>query len=105
MALSRIWSAFIIVALLVAGFQFFFNQSRDDIFGRLVTGTAKDEFKYVSVLDSCSTADIQKQMKDYGYIVEKEAGKDTKYIIADRMTNDTALKITSKIPCNKNCCT
>ncbi|MES2848666.1 MAG: nucleoside recognition domain-containing protein [Bacteroidota bacterium] len=98
MALSRIWSAFIIVALLVAAFHFTFNSSRDDIFGRLVTGTAKDEFKYVSVLDSFSTADINKQMKDYGYVLEKEAGKDTKYIIADRLTNDSASVIQSKFP-------
>ncbi|MBK6826244.1 MAG: hypothetical protein IPG86_04985 [Chitinophagaceae bacterium] len=46
MALSRIWSAFIIIALLVAGGRFLFQNSRDDIFGRMVSGTAKDEFKY-----------------------------------------------------------
>ena len=51
MALSRIWSAFIIVALSVALFRFFFNKSQDDIFGRMVTATAKDEYNYVAIGD------------------------------------------------------
>ncbi len=98
MALSRIWSAFIIIALSVAAFHFIFNNSRDDIFGRLVTGTSKDEFKYVSVLDSVSTADINKQMEGYSYVLQTAADKETKYIIADRFTNDTATKIQAKSP-------
>ena len=96
MALSRIWSAFIIIALLVAGYHFAFNNSRDDIFGRMVTGTSKDDYKFVSVLDSFSTAAISKEMKDYGYVLQKEADKETKYILADRVTNDSALKLQSK---------
>ena len=64
MALSRIWSAFIIIALLVAGYHFVFNNSRDDIFGRMVTGTSKDDFKFLSILDSSSTATLSKEMKD-----------------------------------------
>lgn len=98
MALSRIWSAFIIVALSVACFQFFFNSSRDDIFGRLVTGTSKDEFKFVSVSDSASTADITRQMKEYGYVFQKEADKETKYIIAGSAGSDSANTIQSRFP-------
>ena len=82
MALSRIWSAFIIIALLVGSYHFMFNKGRDDIFGRMVTGTSKDEYKFVSVLDSSSTAAISKEMKDYSYILQKEADKETKYIPA-----------------------
>lgn len=96
MALSRIWSAFIIIALAVAGYQFIFSPSRDDIFGKMVTGTAKDEFKFVSVLDSSSTAAIAKEMKDYGYVLQKELDKETKYIIADRITHDSAAKLQAK---------
>jgi spore maturation protein SpmA len=62
----------------------------------MVTGTSKDEFKYVSVLDSISTASIAKDMKDYGYVLQKETDKETKYIIADRMSNDSAVKLQSK---------
>ncbi len=97
MALSRIWSAFILIALSVGCYHFIFNNSRDDIFGRMVTGTAKDEYKFVSVLDSTSTAALAKEMKDYGYILQKEADKETKYILADRATNDSALKVQSKL--------
>lgn len=93
MALSRIWSAFIIIALLVAGYHFTFNNSRDDIFGRMVTGTSKDEFKYVSLLDSASTTGLAREMKDYPYILQKEADKETRYIVADRSLQDSALKI------------
>jgi spore maturation protein SpmA/spore maturation protein SpmB len=96
MALSRIWSAFIIVAVFIAGYNFIFNTSRDDIFIRMVSGTSKDEFKVVSVLDSAATADLNKQMKDFGYVFQKEADKDTKYIIADKLTNDSALKLQAK---------
>jgi spore maturation protein SpmA len=96
MALSRIWSAFIIIALLVAGYHFAFNKSRDDIFGKMVTGTSKDEYKFVSVLDSTSTATLAKDMKDYGYVLQKEADKETKYIVADKTMTDSALKLQSK---------
>ncbi len=96
MALSRIWSGFIIIAFLVGSYHFLFNSSRDDIYGRMVTGTSKDEFKFVSVLDSSSTVSITKEMKEYNYSFQKEADKETKYIIADRLTNDSALKIQAK---------
>lgn len=42
MALSRIWSAFIIVALLAAGFQCFFIKGNQDIFNRMVVGKSGD---------------------------------------------------------------
>ena len=96
MALSRIWSAFIIIALLVGSYHFMFNKGRDDIFGRMVTGTSKDEYKFVSVLDSNSTAIISKEMKDYSYILQKEADKETKYILADLISNDSALKLQAR---------
>jgi spore maturation protein SpmA/spore maturation protein SpmB len=96
MALSRIWSAFIIVALLVASYHFLFNNSRDDIFGRMVTGTSKDEYKFVSLLDSASTATIAKDMKDYGYTLQTAIDKDTKYILSDKATTDSATKLQSK---------
>ncbi len=101
MALSRIWSAFIIIAILVAGYHFIFNYSRDDVFSRMMTGTSKDEFKYVSVLDSVSTADVSAQMKDYGYVLQKEADKETKFIVADRITNDSALRIQAKFTASR----
>ncbi len=96
MALSRIWSAFIIVALLVASYHFLFNSSRDDIFGRMVTGTSKDDYKFVSLLDSTTTATISKDMKEYGYVLQPAIDKDTKYIISDKISNDSALRLQLK---------
>lgn len=93
MALSRIWSAFIVVALLVASYHFIFNSSRDDVFGRMVTGTSKDEFKYVAIGDSATVASLSKEMKEYGYILQTTADKETKYIISANVAADTVLKL------------
>ncbi|MFN8305129.1 MAG: nucleoside recognition domain-containing protein [Ferruginibacter sp.] len=101
MALSRIWSAFIIIAISVAGYHFFFNSSRDDVFSRMMTGTSKDEFKYVSLLDSTSTAGIHAQMKDYSYVLQKEADKETRYILADASLQDSAARIQSKFAASR----
>jgi spore maturation protein SpmA/spore maturation protein SpmB len=93
MALSRIWSAFIIIALMVASYHFFFNKSRDDIFGRMVTGTSKDEYKYVAIGDSATIANIGKEMKEYGYTLQGGLDKETKYIICENIAADTILKL------------
>lgn len=84
------------MAILIAGYNFAFKEGRDDIFIRMVSGTSKDEFKVVSVLDSTSTAGLTAQMKDYGYNFQKEADKETKYIIADGVNRDSALKLQAK---------
>lgn len=93
MALSRIWSAFIIVAITVALCQFLFNSSRDDIFGRMVTGTSKDEFKYVAIGDSTKTAGLSKDMKQYGYVLQNAVDNDTRYIVTDNINADTVAKL------------
>ncbi len=82
MALSRIWSAFIIIALLLATFHFVSNPCRDDIFGKMISGTSKDEFKYVSTLDSAATAQLETQLKPYGYILQTKSDKETRYIVS-----------------------
>ncbi len=53
MALSRIWSAFIIIAILVAAFRFSFQPEQKEIFSRLVTGKNTDT-AYVRPVDSAS---------------------------------------------------
>ncbi len=45
MALSRLWSAFILIALLVATYQFFRDPSQKAIFSQLVIGKAGDSTK------------------------------------------------------------
>ena len=71
MALSRIWSAFIIIAIFVAGYNFLFNKSRDDIFNRMVSGTAKDEYKYAVIGDSVYSDRLKGEMKDYGFMQQR----------------------------------
>lgn len=94
MALSRIWSAFIIVAITVAGILFFSNRSRDDIFSRMVTGTGKDEFKYVAIGDPSKfgrpTIDsFANEMKPFGYTKQDKVSDDTKYIVTDNPQADS----------------
>lgn len=93
MALSRIWSAFIIVAITVAACQFIFSSSRDDIFGRMVTGTSKDEFKYVAFGDSAANASLAKAMKPFGYVQQSAVDNETKYIVSDNTKADTIQKL------------
>jgi spore maturation protein SpmA/spore maturation protein SpmB len=53
MALSRIWTAFILIALLVAVGRFAFQPGQDQIFSQLVTGKNTDTIS-VRILDSAS---------------------------------------------------
>ncbi len=103
MALSRIWSAFIIVALTVAGIQFIFNNNRDDIFGRMVTGTSKDDFKYVAIGDVTkygrpSIDSFSKEMKEFSFTKQDKVGDDTKYIVSDNLKADTIAQLTKQYP-------
>ncbi len=103
MALSRIWSAFIIVAIFIAGYNFIFNNSRDDIFIRMISGTSKDEYKYAVVGDSAYGARIKAEIKDYGFVFQTGTGKDTidketKYLVTENAGVDTVKKIEKKYP-------
>jgi spore maturation protein SpmA/spore maturation protein SpmB len=98
MALSRIWSAFIITALLVATCQFIFNKNRDDIFGRMVSGTSKDEFKYVAIGDSVQKANLGKEMKDFGYLQQASVDKETKYLVTENPGADSVSNIQKYYP-------
>jgi spore maturation protein SpmA/spore maturation protein SpmB len=98
MALSRIWAAFILIAFSVACFHFLSNNSRDDIFGKMVAGTSKDDFKYVTVADTNKYSkpiidSFSKEMKDYGYLIQTAVDKDTRYIVTDNVASDSVLKI------------
>lgn len=100
MALSRIWSAFIIVALLVAGIQFVFNRSKDDIFGRMVSGSSSDEFKYVAIGDITKyrpTIDsFKREMEPFGFRKQDTVDKNTKYIITDNVNSDTVAALSKR---------
>jgi len=103
MALSKIWSAFILVSLLVAAALFFTNPSRDDIFSRLVTGTAKDEFKYYATGSPAAygyndTDQFALAMQPYGYRPASAPGEDCKYLVTDDPESDSLTVIRSRFP-------
>lgn len=94
MALSKIWSAFILIALSVASYQFIFNSSKDDVFGKMVTGTSKDEFKYVAIgnvtkYGKPSIDSFAKEMVIYGFKKQDVVTDETKFLVTDDVNADT----------------
>lgn len=103
MALSRIWSAFILIALAVAGYQFVFNPSKDDVFGKMVTGSSKDEFKYIAIgniakYGKTSIDSFAKEMAPFGFKKQDKVDDDTKYIVTDNVYADTIVQIQKSFP-------
>jgi hypothetical protein len=101
MALSRIWSAFILIALSVASYQFIFNSSKDDVFGKMVTGSSKDELKYVAIGNIAkygkpSIDSFSKEMAPYGFKKQDKVDDETKFIVTDNIKADTVLQLQQK---------
>ncbi len=97
MALSRIWAAFIIVACLVAGIRFCFSSSQDEIFGRMFTGTSKDEFNYIPLgtLSPDSVRAFEKKVEPFGF-KRKDKAEDAKFIVTDQPDADTVSRLLAK---------
>lgn len=103
MALSRIWSAFIIIAVLIASFKCFFVVTQDDIFGRMVTGTSKDVNTYYTEGNPAaygypSLDSFERRAKPFSF--ERKTNpkdlKDVQFFITDNLDSDTARLIRSK---------
>jgi len=62
MALSRIWTAFILIALLVAAGRFVFQPGQKQIFSQLVTGKNTDTVSSRQVDSSLVPASVQEQL-------------------------------------------
>ncbi|MEI6945841.1 nucleoside recognition domain-containing protein [Paraflavisolibacter sp. H34] len=96
MALSRIWSAFIIVAILVAGFKSIFWEDAK-IFSRMVTGRADEAYDsvYYRMTGSpegsgiTSTEGFVKYLGGYGY-VPADSAHPASVLIAATETSDSA---------------
>lgn len=71
MALSRIWTAFILIALATATFQFIWVEGQHDIFARLVTGKSDDSYATYfhprADWDSATSTAFMAQAKAVGY--------------------------------------
>ena len=103
MALSKIWSAFIIVAILVAsGKAIFFNDSQ--IFSRMVVGKADDAFDEVryTMLGSPEHAGFHskqnfiKYIEGYGYLPADSTHPATSIIVENTAADSVALLLKSQ---------
>lgn len=76
MALSKIWAAFIIVAIAMAGIKFTFNNDKE-VFSRMVTGKSSDDYEtvYYIAADAPGTKTFstregfEKHVQAFGYTV------------------------------------
>jgi len=94
MALSRIWSAFIIIAVLVAASRWIFSAD-EKIFNRMVSGKsdeAYDSVRYAIIGqpsgDDASGERFARSISVYGFIPADSAHPAT-FLIADKMENDS----------------
>ena len=102
MALSRIWSLFIITAILVALGKFLFTTEREDIFSKMVTGTNSESVNYVAIGNSTyptvlSIDSFVKQSEKYAYN-KKDKVADADYIITDTPAADTVQQLLKQKP-------
>lgn len=68
MALSRIWAAFILIAVLVAGYKSFFGQDKD-IISRMVSGKSGDAYDTVYYQSSSALpAGFGEKIRPFGYL-------------------------------------
>jgi spore maturation protein SpmA len=92
MALSRIWSAFIIIAILVAGVRM---MARDEkIFTRMVVGKSSDKYDsvYYYAVGSPTNQRLSSKygdfLKEYGYYKTDSASK-ASVLLTDNITSDS----------------
>ena len=101
MALSRIWSAFIIIAVLVASFQWLVY-GNNVIFNRMVVGKADETYPYVLTGYDRDTSKATRDafvgsIKAYGF-AKKDSAKDFRFIITDDPQSDTVKKLKAIVP-------
>ncbi|MES1218859.1 MAG: nucleoside recognition domain-containing protein, partial [Bacteroidota bacterium] len=104
MALSRIWSAFIIVAVLVGAYKWIFTGD-ETIFNRMVVGKADDATDSIGYIligqpeksGFASRDAFVKNLTTYGYS-EKDSVHKAKLIIAENENSDEILQLKSLNP-------
>jgi spore maturation protein SpmA/spore maturation protein SpmB len=107
MALSRIWAAFIITAVLVASYQWIFN-SDQNIFSRMVVGKADDAYDtvYYAMIGSpeksgiVSKENFSKTLLSYGYKPKDSAHSATVLITDDVNADSVSLYKNSNLNIN-----
>jgi hypothetical protein len=107
MALSRIWSAFIIVAVLVAAYKWIFTGD-ETIFNRMVVGKtddAVDSIGYVITGEPQKSANLSresfvKSLGTYNYAL-KDSVQKAKVLITDNISSDSVSSLKSLNPAIK----
>lgn len=91
MALSRIWSAFILVSILVAAFKWI-TWKDTDIFNRMVVGKADDSYGYYMLgepgIPGISKDSFVKKMNVISFSLKNKA-KDSKYLFSNDLSSDS----------------
>ena len=102
MALSRIWSAFIIIAILVAGIKCIVVDGQRDIFSRMVTGKSDDAYNYYAIgaptgTKYATTDSFSKAVEPFAY-KRKDKPEDANTLLTDNMTADSVKILKAKYP-------
>jgi spore maturation protein SpmA len=102
MALSRIWSAFIIIAIMVAGIKCLVVDGQHDIFSRMVTGKADDVYNYFAIGSPsgsgyASVGDFSKKADPFGY-KRREKPEDANILIAENLRSDSVSLLKAQYP-------
>ena len=105
MALSRIWSGFIIIALLVAGYKCIFVEGQSDIFSKMVTGRSDDVYNYYAIgsptnAGFVSIDSFSKKAEIYSY-KKKDKPEDAALLLTDNFRADSARLLMDKYPALK----
>jgi len=102
MALSRIWSAFIIIAILVAGIKCVVVDGQSDIFTRMVTGKSDDAYAYYAIGSPAGTKyptidSFSRSVEPYAY-KKKDKPEDANCLVTDNLSADSVQILKSKFP-------
>src|SRR6185503_10010937 len=102
MSLSRIWTAFIIISVLVAAYQWILR-GNDVVFNKMVVGKADETYPYVTIgayngdTSAAAKTVFANEVKYFGF-VKKDSVKDAKYIITDDPNADTIKTLKKNSP-------
>lgn len=99
MALSRIWAAFILIAIGVAAFKYFVANDKD-IFSRMVTGKADDPYDtvYYQIASSGTVNEsFEKNLGAFGYI-KADSAHTPNVLITNNANNDSLRTLRSTYP-------
>lgn len=101
MALSRIWSAFIIIAVFIAGVRMFNGDEK--IFTRMVVGKSSDKYDSIfyfaigSPVNQKLSAKYPEFLKEYGYY-KTDSVKQATVLLTDNLSSDSVNILSSANP-------